>query len=424
MFNDSQANPGSSESQTWQTIRRVVAAARDQLEMDLVFLGEFTDTSEVFRAVSGDGESFGMTEGGSLPLAETYCQALVDGRIDNVIRDTSAEPLTAALAVTASSDIGCYVGVPVRLTDGRLYGVLCGLGHEPDTGLRSQDARFLGVLATIIEGELARDHDERARRAALIDRVEPVLNGDGLSMVFQPVVDLRSGTTCGFEALARFSGEPYRPPDAWFADAAEVGLGLELEMTAVLAALGAIDRMPHGAFIGVNVSPATVCSSRLAEVLQDLDASRIVLEITEHAVVADYQPLTAALSGLRASGVRLAVDDAGAGVASLHHILALAPELIKMDISLTRGIDADRARAALATALVSFADATEAQILAEGIETPGELDAVRHLGVTYGQGYLLGRPAPLAAGQSTSSGRSDRDTSLRAGAPLASRRVR
>lgn len=395
MTSDSPAAEEGAQNQTWETIRRVLNAARDQLEMDLVLLGEFTDTNEVFRAVAGDAGSFGLAEGTTLPRAETYCQAMIEGRVDNVIPDTSAVPAVARLEITGVGNVGRYVGVPVRLPDGRLYGALCGLGHETDPGLRARDARFLGVLATVVEAELGREQVQVARRAALTTRIEPLLDGNGLSMVFQPIVDLPRGTISGFEALARFAAETHRAPDAWFADAAEIGLGVELELLAVTAALSSLDRLPSGSFLSVNVSPTTACSPALADALGAVDSSRIVLEITEHAAVMDYSLLMSALSHLRGAGVRLAVDDAGAGVASLHHILALAPELIKMDISLTRGIDADPARAALASALVTFAAATGAHILAEGIETTAERDAVRRLGVTYGQGYLLGRPATL-----------------------------
>lgn len=320
---------------------------------------------------------------------------MIEGRIDRVVADSAAEAAVADLQVTASGRIGRFIGVPVHLPDGRLYGALCGLGHSADPTLRPRDARLLEFVGELVEEELGREEEASRRRRSLVATVTPLVDGTGLTMVFQPIVDLSRSTVAGFEALARFSAEPLRAPDAWFADAAEAGLGVELEITALSAALGALDRLPGGAYLSVNASAETACSTALASVLADVDLSRVVLEITEHAAVTNYEELAVALRPLRARGMRLAVDDAGAGVASLHHILELAPELIKMDISLTRGIDASPARAALATALVSFARATRAAILAEGIETTAELDALGRLGVGYGQGYLLGRPGPL-----------------------------
>ena len=120
-----------------------------------------------------------------------------------------------------------------------------------------------------------------------------------------------------------------------------------------------------------------------------------MLELTEHAGIADYNELAEALAPLRESGVRLSVDDAGAGFASLRHILNLRPDIIKLDIGLIRGIDADPARRALASALVGFAAEIGAVIVAEGIETPDELATLCALRVTYGQGYHLARPGGL-----------------------------
>lgn len=375
--------------------RTLLESVRRHLGMDLAFLAELVEESQIFRTVAGDGSSFGLVEGMAVPRVGTYCQAMIEGRIDRVVADIAAEAAVADLDVTAAGRIGSYIGVPVHLPDGSLYGTLCGVGHRPDPALGPRDARLLEFLAEEVEQELGREKEGSTRRHSLAAAVTPFLDGTGLTMAFQPITDLSRNTIAGFEALARFSAEPHRTPDAWFADAAEVGLGVELEMTALAAALEGLERIPNDAFLSVNASAETACSGALAVELARVDLSRVVLEITEHAVVASYESVVAALRPLRAAGMRLAVDDAGAGVASLLHILELGPELIKMDISLTRGVDTSPARAALAFALVSFGRATGAAILAEGIETAAELDAVSRLGVRYGQGYLLGRPGPL-----------------------------
>jgi len=125
-----------------------------------------------------------------------------------------------------------------------------------------------------------------------------------------------------------------------------------------------------------------------------VDAPRVVLEITEHEAVDDYDTLIRGLAGLREQGVRVAIDDAGAGFASLRHTLQIAPDIVKLDISLTRNIDTDHARQALASALVQFADEMEITIVAEGIETPEELAELVQLGVHYGQGFYLAKPSP------------------------------
>jgi EAL domain-containing protein (putative c-di-GMP-specific phosphodiesterase class I) len=147
--------------------------------------------------------------------------------------------------------------------------------------------------------------------------------------------------------------------------------------------------------VAVNVSPAAVLDPRLEMVLASVPAHRVTLEVTEHARVDDYDALHQALTHLRREGMRLAVDDAGAGFASLQHILRLRPDVIKLDISLTRDIDTDPVRRSLATSLVRFGAEMGSTIVAEGIETAGELVALRDLGVPLGQGYHLRRPGPL-----------------------------
>jgi EAL domain-containing protein (putative c-di-GMP-specific phosphodiesterase class I) len=123
----------------------------------------------------------------------------------------------------------------------------------------------------------------------------------------------------------------------------------------------------------------------------------VVLELTEHTGIDDYHLFGEAIAELRSNGLRLAVDDAGAGFSSFRHILNLRPDIIKLDIALTRGIDTDPARRALGSAMLTFGlDAYNASIVAEGIETQSELATLQGLGCHYGQGYLLGRPAQMS----------------------------
>lgn len=236
--------------------------------------------------------------------------------------------------------------------------------------------------------------DARERRER---RVNEVLTGDKLTVVFQPIVDIVTGTTVGAEALARFTIDPPRPPSDWFAEATAIGRGVELELAAIECALRHLHDLPSGVFLSLNAAPATACSPRLARVLADTgaNASRLVLELTEHQRVDDYAPLQHALDGLRELGVRIAVDDTGAGYASLNHILRLGADILKLDTDITRGIDDDPVRRSLAAALVAFADDTGAHLIAEGIETAGELAALHQLGIVWAQGYYLGRPSPL-----------------------------
>jgi EAL domain-containing protein (putative c-di-GMP-specific phosphodiesterase class I) len=212
--------------------------------------------------------------------------------------------------------------------------------------------------------------------------------------VYQPICTL-AGSTVGAEALARFRGPPARGPVRWFAEAGEVGLLRDLELAAVRAALKGLPELPEHVFLAINVSPATLCTPAFLRLVAGHDGARLVIEITEHARIDDYDHLSDALHALRDFGVRIAIDDAGAGCASLRHILRLEPEFIKLDRTLIDGIEADRSRQALAAGLISFAEKIDATIVAEGIERLAEVEKLSELGVRYGQGYFFARPGPL-----------------------------
>jgi EAL domain-containing protein (putative c-di-GMP-specific phosphodiesterase class I) len=151
--------------------------------------------------------------------------------------------------------------------------------------------------------------------------------------------------------------------------------------------------LPVNSFLSLNVSPAVAATRALHTKLATVPGARIVLELTEHERVVDYETLRPWLDDLRSDGVRIAVDDAGAGYAGLQQIVGLEPDIVKLDLALTRGIDRDPVRRALARCLVSFADEIGAVVLAEGVETLSELEVLRSLGIPWGQGYYLGRPA-------------------------------
>lgn len=226
-------------------------------------------------------------------------------------------------------------------------------------------------------------------------RIEGALAAGGPRMVYQPLHDLHDGHIVGHEALARFDELPGVGPDVWFTQAARVGYGVDLETRALRNALTALPVLPADTFVAVNLSPATLLANPADTCPTDTPWDRVVFELTEHTPVEDYDTLTRAFTPLRDLGARLAVDDTGAGYASMRHILKLAPDIIKLDISLTRGIDVDPTRQALAIALIAFTTTTGTTLVAEGIETQTEQDTLTRLGATWGQGYHLSKPQPL-----------------------------
>jgi len=273
--------------------------------------------------------------------------------------------------------------------------------------LHSQLRRDKAILEARMREQQVTEAALAERRRAASRRIESVLttdrdephdrHGDGvrLQMVYQPILDLQNGDVLGAEALARFGTEPQRSPAQWFIEAAEVGLAIQLELAAVRRAAEGLALLPPAAFLSVNASADTLRSPALLDLLSELPASRFIIELTEHDPVGDYRQLVPAVNRLRDMGVRLAVDDAGAGFTSLQQILQLAPDLIKLDRGFIQGLADDPVRRALTTALLTFAHDIGATLVAEGVATASELEALRKLGVRHGQGRFLGEPMPL-----------------------------
>lgn len=266
--------------------------------------------------------------------------------------------------------------------------------HRVANGRASVSADVVDGIVLELSSQLRREEIELQRLTARVEEIQRFVNGEGLAIHVQPIVDLGTRETVGFEALARFRSLPPRPPNEWFAEAAALELGTQLELASIQRAVALLPALPETAYLSVNCSYRTVAVAELLALLQ-VDAKRLVVEITEHEPVEDYDALARSLQPLRDLGVRIAIDDAGAGYASLRHTLALGPDIVKVDISLTRSIDMDRGRRALASALISFAEEMDMTIIAEGIETEAELGTLLDLGVRYGQGYHLAEPAAL-----------------------------
>jgi EAL domain-containing protein (putative c-di-GMP-specific phosphodiesterase class I) len=205
-------------------------------------------------------------------------------------------------------------------------------------------------------------------------------------------VAIADGAILGYEGLTRF--DDGCPPEGRFAMATACGLGIELEVATLKAVLAAARDLPADGFLSINVSPALILDgSRLSEALADVPRS-VVLEITERERVDDYVELRAAISRIGIP-LRWAIDDAGAGFASLRHILEVRPQFVKLDRGLIAGIALDPIRQALAAGLLHFAHALGATLIAEGVETEAERLALHALGITTGQGFLFGTPAAV-----------------------------
>jgi EAL domain-containing protein (putative c-di-GMP-specific phosphodiesterase class I) len=211
--------------------------------------------------------------------------------------------------------------------------------------------------------------------------------------VFQPIVDLERGVACGYEMLARFRSPINAPPPVWLEQAARFGLGDRLEALLVEVGLEALAWVPENCFLTINVSPGALSSEPVADVLATRTSLEgVVIEVTEQAMVEDYGDLEYVLRSLRSAGAAIAVDDAGAGYASLQHIVALRPQFVKLDRSLVAGLDRDEAKLAVIESLGTFSSRIDAWMVAEGIERAEEAAALQRLRVPLAQGYWLGMP--------------------------------
>jgi EAL domain-containing protein (putative c-di-GMP-specific phosphodiesterase class I) len=333
------------------TVQRVLALARTYLRMDVVWLAELRGDEQVPTHVEA-------SDGADAP------------------------------AIGSAAGIDAYLGVPVRTPDGSLRGMLCCVsGAQPE--LTVADVRVLEMLAGLL-GELAGDDARAAALETVRRRTNDAITGHGRTLALQPIVDVPTGIVTGVEALARFDSP--QATEEWFAQAEPVGLRLQLELAAARSALVALGRPGHAGYLSLNLSAEAILSEEFPQLMAGTDPASLVVEITEHVAVEDYDALSRVLRRFRDAGLRLAVDDAGAGYASLRHILKLRPDYIKIDLSLVRDIHLDPARQALVASLVSFARTVDAVLVGEGVEQQAELDMLVTLGVRQMQGFLLCPP--------------------------------
>jgi len=391
------AAPSGSGLMAQDNIQRSLEAIRKYLDMDFAYLSEFSDEKVIFRNVDAPGFEHVLKTGDEKDLKDTYCKHVFDGRLPRLIPDTSREPGAMALPITAQVPVSKHVGVPVVMPDGSIFGMFCCIGVQPDDSLRERDLEILEAFAHLAAIEIAHERDVARQLRERVDVIQSIIRSADIHIAYQPLWRIGDRRPVGFECLSRFPQQPYRPPGDWFAEAEELGLGVALELVAVQQALAVLPQLPSDMYLAINVSPTTVLSGSLEPILANVTPRQVVLEITEHAFVDDYTDLLSSLSQLRSRGFQLAVDDAGAGYSCLQHILQLRPDLIKLDMCLTRDIDRDPARKALASALVRFARDTGCRIIAEGVETEAELRTLHSIGVAKAQGYLLGRPMPFSA---------------------------
>lgn len=378
-----------------ENICRVIRAARLHLGMDIAFVSEFLGKDRVLRSVDSAMPDAPLTTGMAIPMTAGYCKHVVSGHLPELIPDTRTVPFTHTIPETSTLPIGAHLSVPIRQRNGRVFGTFCCISHTPQPRLHQRDLDLVRTFADMVASDLAADLEAEAERRDVIDRLHGALAKGDPSIVFQPIIRVDDYSIAGVEALSRFFSQPSQGPDKWFSDAHKAGIGPELELAAARKALVECQSLPSPLAVNVNLSPDTIATANITDVLSVFDPKRIVVEITEHVPIADYGPLQSKLASLRQAGMRVAIDDAGAGYSSMRHVLSLRPDIIKLDVSLTRDIDQDFMRKAMVAAMCEFSRHTGTRIVAEGVENEAEFVVLRQLGVEKVQGYYFGRPKLL-----------------------------
>lgn len=256
-------------------------------------------------------------------------------------------------------------------------------------GERPLSGDVAGEVMDALTERVRLEADDRDTRGQLERQVRRFLSGRDMRMAWQPIVRLHTNEVVGAEALPQFRNAGRRTPEAWFREAWRLGFGAELEIAVLEAAAARLEQLPKQLFIAVNLSPGCLVTPDFLGAVKHLPWERVIVEVTERSSVDDYGQLRTAVRELRRRGGRLAVDDAGAAFASLRHVAEIEPDLVKIDERVAQNIHMDPRMYALATALISFARELGAEIVAEGIEHRGQLDAVKAIGVEFGQGPIF-----------------------------------
>jgi len=379
-----------------ERVAKLLCTARSALGLTMSFLSRLDEDTQHLEVVE-TGVPLIARDGATQRRATSFCQLILDGDLPPVIPDVRAFPQAMALPAARFPRIRSYVSVPVVLSDGTLYGTFCAAGLRSDRELQERDRALMEVLAQAAAMIVEPGFMSQRRHQEIETRLLPLLADGGPSIVLQPIVDLATRAQVGVEALSRFPVAWGMPPDTCFAEAHEIGVAESLELQAVRRAVDEATRvLPAGQYVGVNLSPGSLLHPDTDAVLSSLPLDRILLELSEHDPVDDYDALNSAVDAWRARGLRLAIDDVGSGFSSMRHIVLTRPDVIKLDRGIVDGVAEDRVLATLIGSMVSLAAGIGARTVAEGVEREADAGALQDLGVDLGQGWCFGRPVPAA----------------------------
>lgn len=357
----------------------MVDIVRRELGLEVAFISEIDGDRRTFRSLVAEVD-LPITVGFTEPYEGTYCQMITSGQLGEVVPDTAAEPLTRDAFHTSYLGIGAYIGVPMRRRNGDLFGTLCAFSREPRSELTPAGAEVLRATGVLIMRliEVEEEVDERLHDlAALAETVEHAVKDVTIDLI--PMLAVADGAVVGHESVARFGdGRPFRDR---LREAREIGRGVELELSVLTRTLEAVERSA-GSVVSVSLSPEALKDPAFQALISSISPSRLMLRFDVEEEVGDYEELVALLQPLRRLGARVAVDRVGDGAAELRHILLLAPDVLRLDPHLVRGLAEDRRRRVLLESIATLAAKIDADCVALGV-TDAAMPWMDELGVTH-----------------------------------------
>lgn len=380
-----------------EEIGDMLEALRARLDMDVAFVSrQIGSTHRIFTHVAARGRA-PLMSGDHNANDNSLCWLVIQGKLPERVTDTSLYENAMCLPVVDQLNVRSHFSVPLRRRDGRVHGSLCCFSYRPRPDIDERDMQVLRSVAAIvsdqIEGRI--ELEERGEEAGR--EIARLMAADDIAIIHQPIYDLTDWHLIGHECLMRNKADPERSPLELLERARTAGKTLELELHVARKALATLDRAHPERFIAINVSPATLTSQALAALIPEGLEARLVIELNQQETAPQQAAVRQAIEAWKARAW-VAVNSAGAGFAGLQTLVDLGPDIVKIDRDFLGGLAADPARRALVKALVQFASETGVTLIAQGVETREDLQALRELGVRFAQGYILGKPAAPGCG--------------------------
>jgi EAL domain-containing protein (putative c-di-GMP-specific phosphodiesterase class I) len=375
-----------------EEIGDMIEALRARLDMDVAFVSrQIGTTHRIFTHVAARGVA-PLASGDHNPNENSLCWLVIQGKLPERVVDTSHYEAAACLPITDAINVRSHFSVPMRRRDGRVHGSLCCFSYRtrPDVGER--EMQMIRSVAAIVSDQIESriELEERGEEAA--EAIARLIIDDALTVSHQPIYDLTDWHLVGHECLMRHRHSPDCSPHDLLEQARAAGRMLELELYMARKALATLDPAHPERFIAINVSSETLASEALARVIPEGLESRLVIELTDAEEAACLAGLKDAIAMWK-ERAWVALNSSGSGFAGLQSLVELGPDIVKIDREFLAGVASEPARRAAVKALVQFAGDTGVTLIAQGVETRADLQALRELGVRFAQGNILGKPA-------------------------------